>query len=520
MRPQQRGAGAGLHAAAGAPSTPGSAGVHDGTSTTRAPWSTGSREGGPTAAGAARPHRDSAQDRRAGALMTGALLVAGTTSDAGKSIVTTGLCRAFARRGIEGGAVQGAEHVQQLDGLRVPDGGRRDRPGAVDPGAGRAGRARGGDEPGAAQARQRPAQPRRRDGPAGREVSSRDFVDGRRHLARGGVRRLRRPVLALRPGGRRGGGQPGRDQPAGERLREHGAGPARRRCRPSWSATSTGAGCSPRSSARSRCSSPTTSGWSPGSWSTSSAATSRCSRPGSTRWQQLTGRPVYGVLPWHPDLWLDSEDALDLEGRRARSRRRRSRVAVVRLPRISNFTDVDALGLEPDLDVVFASDPRALADADLVVLPGHPRHHRRPGLAARARARPGGARARRAPGGRCSGSAAASRCSAARSRTPPASRAPPGPSVEGLGLLDVRTEFAPEKVLRLPTGAALGAAPRATRSTTAGSPGRRARSSSAAPGPARLRHDVARQPGGRRASARRSCWRGRLGGRRSRRRPG
>ena len=33
--------------------------------------------------------------------MTRALLVAGTTSDAGKSIVTTGLCRAFARRGLK-----------------------------------------------------------------------------------------------------------------------------------------------------------------------------------------------------------------------------------------------------------------------------------------------------------------------------------------------------------------------------------------------------------------------------------
>ena len=33
--------------------------------------------------------------------MTGSLLVAGTTSDAGKSIVTTGLCRAFARRGLK-----------------------------------------------------------------------------------------------------------------------------------------------------------------------------------------------------------------------------------------------------------------------------------------------------------------------------------------------------------------------------------------------------------------------------------
>jgi adenosylcobyric acid synthase len=91
-------------------------------------------------------------------------------------------------------------------------------------------------------------------------------------------------------------------------------------------------------------------------------------RPGLEELEARTGRPVLGVLPWHPDVWLDSEDALDLEGRRSSGGARR--VAVVRLPRISNFTDVDALGLEPDLDVVFAATPRALADADLIVLPG------------------------------------------------------------------------------------------------------------------------------------------------------
>ena len=106
--------------------------------------------------------------------------------------------------------------------------------------------------------------------------------------------------------------------------------------------------------------------------------------PGLDELASLTGRRVFGVLPWHPDVWLDSEDALDLEGRRSSGGARK--VAVVRLPRISNFTDVDALGLEPDLDVVFVSDPRALADADLVVLPGHPVDDRRPGLDAVARA--------------------------------------------------------------------------------------------------------------------------------------
>ncbi len=54
-------------------------------------------------------------------------------------------------------------------------------------------------------------------------------------------------------------------------------------------------------------------------------------RPGLQQLETLTGRPVHGVLPWHPDLWLDSEDALDLEGRR-NPESARIRVAVIRLP--------------------------------------------------------------------------------------------------------------------------------------------------------------------------------------------
>ena len=93
--------------------------------------------------------------------------------------------------------------------------------------------------------------------------------------------------------------------------------------------------------------------------------------PGLDRLRELTGRPTYGVLPVAP------RPVAGLRGRprprtaaRSADRPGALRVAVVRLPRISNFTDVDALGLEPGVDVVFASTPRALADADLVVLPG------------------------------------------------------------------------------------------------------------------------------------------------------
>ena len=179
-------------------------------------------------------------------------------------------------------------------------------------------------------------------------------------------------------------------------------------------------------------------------------------QPGLNQISALTGRRVYGVLPWHPDLWLDSEDALDLDGRRVRDDRVALKVAVVRLPRISNFTDVDALGLEPGLDVVFVSEPRALTDADLVVLPGT-----RATIADLAWLRDRGldrAVVRHAAAGRpvlgiCGGFQMLGRCVA----DPHGVEGAPA-EVEGLGLLDVRTDFEPEKVLRLPRGTALGAA--------------------------------------------------------------
>ncbi len=95
---------------------------------------------------------------------------------------------------------------------------------------------------------------------------------------------------------------------------------------------------------------------------------------------ELTGRPVLGVLPWQDGLWLDAEDSLALDGRRDAGAGSWPapgpggtdvlRVGVVRLPRISNFTDTDAIGAEPGVLVRFASVPSELADADLVVLPG------------------------------------------------------------------------------------------------------------------------------------------------------
>ncbi|MEO5878147.1 MAG: cobyric acid synthase, partial [Streptosporangiaceae bacterium] len=97
-------------------------------------------------------------------------------------------------------------------------------------------------------------------------------------------------------------------------------------------------------------------------------------QPGLDQLRALTGRPTLGVLPWLDGLWLDVEDSLALDGPRPEALapvgRDTLRVAVVRLPRISNFTDLDALSAEPGVVVRFVTGPGELADADLIVLPG------------------------------------------------------------------------------------------------------------------------------------------------------
>ena len=101
--------------------------------------------------------------------------------------------------------------------------------------------------------------------------------------------------------------------------------------------------------------------------------------PGLRMLEERTSRPVLGTVPFLYDVWLDGEDALAISGWSGGSSdgtpSRSSvgdtlSVAVVRFPRVSNATDVDALAAEPGVDVRVTADPDVVARADLVVLPG------------------------------------------------------------------------------------------------------------------------------------------------------
>jgi adenosylcobyric acid synthase len=84
-----------------------------------------------------------------------------------------------------------------------------------------------------------------------------------------------------------------------------------------------------------------------------------------------TGIPVLGVVPFLRGLRLDQEDSLDLD--RARSIQFKpdlTNVAVVLLPRMSNFTDFNVLAAEKDVALRFVASPDELLGADVVILPG------------------------------------------------------------------------------------------------------------------------------------------------------
>jgi adenosylcobyric acid synthase len=95
--------------------------------------------------------------------------------------------------------------------------------------------------------------------------------------------------------------------------------------------------------------------------------------PGLERMTSLTGRPFLGTLPWIPGLGLDEEDSLALDAPRPVKPPLGSdvlKVGVARLGRISNFTDFDALAHEPGVSVRFTLSAEEILDADLAVLPG------------------------------------------------------------------------------------------------------------------------------------------------------
>jgi adenosylcobyric acid synthase len=94
--------------------------------------------------------------------------------------------------------------------------------------------------------------------------------------------------------------------------------------------------------------------------------------PGLDMLTARTGKPVLGVVPHVANLRIADEDSLSLDHRASRRRPPSDQldIAVVRLPRISNHDDVEALEHEAGVTVRFVDHPGDVIGADLVILPG------------------------------------------------------------------------------------------------------------------------------------------------------
>jgi adenosylcobyric acid synthase len=169
-------------------------------------------------------------------------------------------------------------------------------------------------------------------------------------------------------------------------------------------------------------------------------------RPGLEFLEQRTGVPVLGVVPFIPRLRLPDEDSASLDARRPRRRAGAAEIeiAVVRLPHIANFDDVMSLEHEPGVCVRFVDEARDLAEADLVVVPGSKstmadlRWLREQGL-------DGALRERAAAGGYTVGVCGGCQMLGERIEDPEGAESTDATEMDGVGLLPLRTRFASEK---------------------------------------------------------------------------
>ncbi len=84
--------------------------------------------------------------------------------------------------------------------------------------------------------------------------------------------------------------------------------------------------------------------------------------------ESKTGKPVLGIIPHIENLGIDDEDSVALESKIATGGD--INIAVIRLNKISNFTDFDSLANEPDVNLFYTKNPAELAAADLIIIPG------------------------------------------------------------------------------------------------------------------------------------------------------
>ena len=168
-----------------------------------------------------------------------------------------------------------------------------------------------------------------------------------------------------------------------------------------------------------------------------------------------TGIPVLGVVPWIHNVRLADEDAVALERPPvppADAPAAAVDIAVIRFPRIANFDDFDPLRDEPDVRLRYVEDTAALGDPTLIVLPGT-----RATIAdlewLRSRGLDAAIQQHVERGGHLLGICGGLQMLGTRLLDPDRIEAPAGAAIQGLGLLPIETRFVAHKTTQRVEGA-------------------------------------------------------------------
>ena len=88
--------------------------------------------------------------------------------------------------------------------------------------------------------------------------------------------------------------------------------------------------------------------------------------------EEICGIPVLGVIPYYNDIYIDEEDSVALASKNSKLSTLNSQlnIAVILLRHISNFTDFDVLERDPRVNLFYTNNPKDIAEADIVILPG------------------------------------------------------------------------------------------------------------------------------------------------------
>jgi len=93
--------------------------------------------------------------------------------------------------------------------------------------------------------------------------------------------------------------------------------------------------------------------------------------PGITQFEEMTGKPILGVIPFDAELFVDEEDAIPHHSSPfVNSHPSVVDIAIVQLPHIANFTDFSPLVSDPGVAVRYVRSPVQAGSPDLLILPG------------------------------------------------------------------------------------------------------------------------------------------------------